>query len=119
MDRLSILSWNVRGLSSYHNRNNVRQFVQKFKPVVVCLQETLTSGINDRVKLSMGVFDTSCWTEMLPVGQSGGIVTFWNPSFVTVYNTLGGRNWLLICGKLLVDNQSFTIFLHLCTPTYH
>lgn len=87
----------------------MKQFVQKLKPIVVCLQEKIFNDFNDRAKQSMGVYDVFIWAEVPPVGQSGGIVTFWDPSLVSMFDGDGGRNWLLICDKLLSSNQNFSI----------
>lgn len=80
MDWLSILSWNVHGLASTVNRNNVKRFVQSHNPGVVCLQESMCNIQNDNMKLSMGVFEISCFVEVPSTSLLGGLVIFWNPA---------------------------------------
>lgn len=71
MNWLSILSWNVRGLASSLNRSNVRNFVQLYKPSMVCLQESMCKELNTVAKRSLGVYDISCWAEVAADGLSG------------------------------------------------
>lgn len=68
MEGISILSWNFRGLASSVNRNNVKRFIQQFIPSVICLQESMYTIQYDLLKYSMGVYDISCFAEVLSSG---------------------------------------------------
>lgn len=76
MNWVSIFSWNVRGLDSSINRNNVKRFIQSLNPSIVCLQESMCSVLGDNAKYSMGVFDSACWAEVSAEGNSGGFGLF-------------------------------------------
>lgn len=92
------------------HRNNVNHFVQKLKPVIVCLQETICRNFYDLAKRSIGAYDTSSWIEVPLVGQSGGLITFWDPSLnVSEGEYQSGRYWILFRGKV-ISNKQFAIF---------
>lgn len=110
MDWFTVFSWNVRGLASTQHRANVKNFIQKFKPVVVCLQESMCNLLDDRYKGSMGVYDSASWVEAPPVGLSGGLVTFWDSSLLKVDSHASGRHWILIKGSIIANNQKFSMF---------
>lgn len=77
MDSVCVLSWNIRGLSRSNNRSNLKDFIIKWKPSVVCLQETIisNSGSNQMKDLKNG--EKSHWLFQVPTGYSGGLVMTW------------------------------------------
>lgn len=101
MNLLSVFSWNVRGLASSVHIGNVKNFIQKEKPCLVCIQETKCGPFSDIMKKSMGVYDNSSWAEVPSVGLSGGLVIFWDPSFLNIDVVRHQRYWLWISGNLL------------------
>lgn len=110
MDNISVLSWNVRGLSSSVNRNNVKRFVQELKPSFVCLQESMCSIKNDIWRFSMGVFDLSCCVEVDSIGLSGGLISFWDPSIFKATCSSVGRHWICVEGVVIHSNMNMTIY---------
>lgn len=49
MDKVCILSWNIRGLGRLGNRSNLKEFIMKWKPNIVCLQEIISSNLDNFV----------------------------------------------------------------------
>lgn len=43
-DMLKLISWNVRGLNSPHKQSLVFSYLKKYKPHIICLQETHLTG---------------------------------------------------------------------------
>lgn len=44
VDKISLMSWNVRGLSSKVKRSLVFDFIKRYKPHIILLQETHLQG---------------------------------------------------------------------------
>jgi hypothetical protein len=73
-EQLKILNWNVRGLNSPVRREVVRQMVQAYNPILVCLQETKLVVINQQI-VSDTLGQRFDGFHVLPaVGTRGGIL---------------------------------------------
>lgn len=104
---MNILCWNSRGLGNPMTVHEVRELVNKFAPVVLCLVETLLNKARAEILAHSFGFGTS-----YAVGssdRSGGLVIFWNISIKledlgysiyhidAIVNELGPELWRLSC----------------------
>lgn len=85
--KISLLSWNVRGLSERPKRLAVRQAILTEKPDIVTLQETKLSHIDSRQKGEIFGHRLDGF-EFLPAqGTRGGIMVAWNQRTYTKVNS--------------------------------
>jgi exonuclease III len=77
MDLAKILIWNVRGLNSSSQQDDVRTLVEASRADIVCLQETKMTAVPRGALLSMLGSDFSSHVELPAVGASGGIIVAW------------------------------------------
>lgn len=85
----------------------LRQMVMHERPAIICIQETKCSHWNAHMINSLGLGSNIGWEHSPARGQSGGLLTFWNPLLVEVTDKSHTANWLLITGKCKVDGSDF------------
>jgi exonuclease III len=83
---LSVFNWNVRRLNMPARREAFHEMVQSVRPMLVCLQETKLSLINQQLASEIlgHNLDGYCY---LPVnGTKGGILVGWQTDHVEATN---------------------------------
>lgn len=110
MDRMSILSWNIRGLGRSENRLNLRDFIFKWKPDVICLQEILISSLDITQLKEINRGEEMQWIFQLPTGHSGGLITFWKEEVLELVNAEMNPNWIGTTFKVKTSGETFSIF---------
>lgn len=110
MDQSSILSWNVRGLSSTIHEYNVRNLVITKKSGMVCIQETKSYFFIDLCKRAIRVYDFSCQAEVPAIGLFGGLITFWDLCLFAIKHVQSQRHWIWVRGKNTLKGTSISVF---------
>ena len=53
--KLRLMPWNVRGLHDPDKRMVIKSMVRKYKPDLVCFQDTKMKEMSDRIVGSLGI----------------------------------------------------------------
>jgi len=107
---MKIISWNIRGLQSFEKKREVRNLVQEKNPFILCIQETKLSVFDSIVCKSMWGGENVDFSFQSSVGASGGLVTMWDVSKVTVWSTMSFDPVLVISGRFLKTDHGFVVF---------
>lgn len=75
---MNIISWNVRGLGGPCKKHLVRDFIDQFKPSIVCFQESKLAMVDRHTWSSIAgnTLDSFCFSAAR--GTSGGMIIGWN-----------------------------------------
>src|ERR1035437_5795745 len=65
---MKIISWNVNGLRAVHKKGLFLPFVEKFKPDIICLQETKSKKEQNEIDLPQ---NEEVWNSADAAGYSG------------------------------------------------
>ncbi|RVX00292.1 hypothetical protein CK203_024581 [Vitis vinifera] len=76
--KLKIMSWNVRGLHDPDRRMVIKSMVRKYKPDLVCFQETKMKEMFDRIVRSLGIGRNLGWVSLDARGSAGGVLVMWD-----------------------------------------
>ena len=76
--KLKIMSWNVRGLHDPDKRMVIKSMVRKYKPDLVCFQETKMKEMFDRIVRSLGIGTNLGWVSLDARGSAGGVLVMWD-----------------------------------------
>ena len=90
---MKILSFNCRGLTSTHKQSSLKRFVDRTKPVVIFLQETLgpSNVIKDLLKRLLLGWD---FMVLYAKGRSCGLATGWKLTSFRMSNSWGSLSCL-------------------------
>lgn len=72
--KVKILSWNVRGLNEADKRTTTSSLIKKWKPNIVCLQETKIEEFPVSWIRQIWGNHWVEWAELKSVGNGGGII---------------------------------------------
>lgn len=87
---LKIISWNVWGINDLDKRKVITTFFRRWKPHVVCLQETKMGIIDIRVINCIGGGNWFDWDFLGAEGLAGGILVMWDKRVITKMDVLIG-----------------------------
>lgn len=73
MDKLSVLSWNCRGINNATTKHNIRSMISGVQPIIICLQETKCSNWDDELKNAIWDTKQHGWATSDSIGLSGGV----------------------------------------------
>lgn len=103
---LRIISWNVRGINDETKRQVIKAACRRWKPHMLCLQETKMGKVDRKVVLSVGGDQWTQWEHLDAIGASGGILVMWDSRVVTrVGARVGNFSVLCLFQGLLVDSR--------------
>lgn len=115
---LSFLSWNVRGLGQTDRCEDVLSALISQRPTVAALQETkLTTLTPSKKKLFLPSRLASCATRP-SIGASGGILTAWDSSVLSLCSSNANEFSLTVKLALLADGSTLTV-TNVYAPTVH
>ncbi len=90
---MKLISWNVNGLRSVHNKGLFLPFVEKYKPDIICLQETKAE--KGQAEIDLPEYE-EYWNSAIKKGYSGtavftktppqSVVLGFTPDLVTKYD---------------------------------
>lgn len=69
-----IISWNVRGLNDSKKRNIIRGCLSRWKPDLVCFQESKLDSINDYLVKSLWNYKEIGWLSLPANNKVSGIL---------------------------------------------
>jgi len=107
---MRFLSWNVRGLGGAEKRREVRLLVGEKVPFILCIQETKLQSCDDLFCASLWGASTHSYSFYSSTGASRGLLTMWDTNEVQVWDSAGGRNFLMIHGNFVQSNEEFYLF---------
>jgi exonuclease III len=101
------LSLNLRGTGGTQKLASVRRVLEKTRPDLVCLQETLVQS--EKARLFMSILQP-CWFCCIvsSVGTSGGLLVSWDPNVfeLNAFLTCGG---ILLTGHIIASKRELSI----------
>ena len=98
---MSVISWNVRGLSARPKRSSIRKIIIKNNPSFVFLQETKMEILNNKLIRTCWKSDDLEWVSSPSVGNSGGLLSMWNKLAFQKKSIKTSRQWIAIRGIIL------------------
>ncbi|XP_059429183.1 uncharacterized protein LOC132162996 [Corylus avellana] len=101
--KLSILSWNVRGLNKRDKRLRVSNLLRDWNADVVCLQETKIQCMSRNIVRSLWGRNHVDWCCLDSCGASGGILIMWDTRVVEKVDVCVGTYSLAVSFKNVVD----------------
>lgn len=66
--KVKLISWNIRGLNDMSKRNTIKSLIQKWRPDILCLQETKTELFSVAIARELW---GSRWVEWVELKASG------------------------------------------------
>jgi len=83
--RLSVMSWNVRGLGDSEKCDVVRDAIASATPSVCCFQETKLHDVPaPKARTFLPTTLANSFHFLVAAGTRGGILTAWNASSLTL-----------------------------------
>ena len=108
--QMKIITWNVRGLSAFEKRKEVRKLVGEKKPTIVCIKETKLAKVDDFICSSVWG-NSPCGFSFQPsIGASGGLPTMWDSDEVEISYSLSFEHVLAVGGRFLHSLEDFVVF---------
>nr|CCA65974.1 hypothetical protein [Beta vulgaris subsp. vulgaris] len=107
---MSVLSWNIRGLTARVKRSAIRKLIQKHTPDFVFVQETKMEGISLEIVKTMWKSQDVEWTWYPSVGNSGGLISMWNKSAFSMKSSSVNQHWIAISGSFSRINFECILF---------
>ena len=99
LDKISIIQWNCRGLSS--NFINLNILIKKIQPKIICLQETkITSNKSIEIKNYKQYKYPAITTNTNP---SGGVITYIHTKLLQSPIKVNIQNHQIIAAKVTLD----------------
>lgn len=104
MNNLSIFNWNIRGICNFGARKNLSDFVNKYRPSIICIQETKCSNWSDSMKDMIWSPNDHGWLFSMAQGLSGGIMLSWDLSLISKMEDKVSRYWIHFRGSIIPDS---------------
>lgn len=93
---MNIISWNVRGLGSFEKRREVGNLLREKKHFILCLQESKLSVFDTTVCKAIWGNVNVDFSFQPSMGASGGLITMWDVTEVTVWSSMSFDHVLVI-----------------------
>ena len=100
---MKILLWNTRGLGDKSKRMAVKRSLKRLNPELVLIQETKKDIIDMVLVKELWCSKDIGWSFVDAIGRSGGILTMWDESKISVIEVLKGGYSLTV--KCLTINK--------------
>lgn len=75
---LKIINWNVWGLNDFSKCQVVKEAVRKWKPHLVCFQETKVEKVDKEFVDGVGGNTWTDWDFLGAMGSTGGVLVMWD-----------------------------------------
>ncbi|GMI94970.1 hypothetical protein HRI_003166300 [Hibiscus trionum] len=112
----SIISWNARGLGKMEKHRGVRDLVIRQKPKILLLQETKLPDFGPSLLRRLGCYGRFEYINSPSIGSAGGLISFWDPSYVNIYDSLVHQRFIVLFGKICGLETSFG-FINIYGPS--
>lgn len=116
MDKLKILTWNIRGINNKIARRNLQDIVRCNKVDIVCVQETKCGDWSDIGSKSPLAMETYGVAAQPSVGLSGGVATFWSLNIIKCVALAQTKNWVWITFSLASGEEGKFHVINLYSP---
>ena len=83
----------------------IRRLISKHKVDIVCIQETKKESFNKGICQSIWGDSSASWDNVPSVQAAGGLLWLWNNSVYEVERKEKGRNFLMLEGRWVNNNQ--------------
>ena len=100
---MKILAWNTRGLGDKSKRMVIKRSLKRLNPDLVLIQETKKDSIDINIIKELWSSKDIGWAFVEAIGRSGGMLTMWDESKVSVIEVLKGGYSLSV--KCLTINK--------------
>ncbi|GMJ01570.1 hypothetical protein HRI_003826200 [Hibiscus trionum] len=107
MIKLSIVSWNIRGLGKLEKSRAIRLLVQQKKPSLIFIQETKKTIIDQRTFQKLASEFLSEFVFSPAEGSAGGLLCGWNPNVFKILNHFIFKNFIAVIGTVMGCNGWF------------
>lgn len=107
---MKIISWNIRGLGAREKRSVIRSIINKQKPDVVCIQETMLVEMSKENFESIWNDKEIKWVFCPACGKSGGLLMAWDNRNFEGGSFSMGTNWQVVIGKFKGGLNTLKIF---------
>ena len=87
---MKILAWNTRGLGDKSKRMVIKRSLKRLNPDLVLIQETKKDSIDINIIKELWSSKDIGWSFVEAIGRSGGMLTMWDESKVSVIEVLKG-----------------------------
>ena len=104
-----ILSYNSRGLGRGIKWAAIRRLNLKHKVDLMCIQETKKKSFDKIICQSMWGDSTLSWDNVPSAQASSGLLCMWNNLAFEVERRVKGRNFLMLEGRWVKENQWLSI----------
>lgn len=104
-----LISYNIRGLGKKEKRRDVRDLLRKVRADVYCLQESKLEEVTNRTVRAIWGNSKYDWEFAKSEGNSGGIITIWNPSLFQKMSSWSIKEMLVVNGFLIEDGKNCSI----------
>lgn len=104
-----IISWNVRGVNDVKKKNIIRGCLSRWKPDLVCLQESKLDSINDYLVKSLWNYKENGWLSLPANNIAGGILIMWKKDILTCIDHIP-RSCSLSCHFSNINNNERWFF---------
>lgn len=94
-----ILSCNIRGLGARIKQSMLRKAINSHQPWFVFIQESKLESINPKLATSIWKNPMVNWIISPLVGNSGGLISFWDSTYFSLQSSITGRNWIALVGS--------------------
>ncbi|GMI72472.1 hypothetical protein HRI_000916500 [Hibiscus trionum] len=98
--KLSILSWNIRGVRRKEKIRAVRKVIKKNKPKIIFLQETKLESIS--AKLVKAIWNDGVVKSAFSpaLGSAGGLLCLWDSNFFHVTDCIVHQRFIALIGNM-------------------
>lgn len=114
---MSVLLWNVRGISRPSFGPNFRLLMHHHSPSLVVLVETWVS--RERTEVIVGGLGMDSWFLVDPVGFAGGILLLWNLHIINFQKLGEGTQGVHGVVEVRAFNKSFILSAIYASPKFH
>lgn len=95
---MSVISWNIRGLTARPKRSSLRKLIGAHDPLFVFIQETKMTEINGKTIRSCWQSNEVDWVYSPSCGNSGGLLSLWCRSDFIIKTNKVRQHWIAIRG---------------------
>lgn len=108
MVMMTVISWNIRGLTARVKRSSLRKLITKYNPKFVFIQETKMETMSMKMLNTFWKLSEAEWAISPSRGNSGGILAIWNSSTFNMKSKVVEQNWIAITGVIPTLNFECT-----------